>query len=58
MNIQDWQAGLEERLYCLVTIMKALPEETFLVCATRLGGLHGYSAEGASPHWRRGQRLR
>jgi malonyl CoA-acyl carrier protein transacylase len=48
MNIQDWQAGLEERLYCLVTIIKALPEQTFLVCATRLGGLHGYSAQGAS----------
>ena len=48
MNIQDWQTSLEERLYSLYTIMKALPEETFLVCATRLGGLHGYSAEGAS----------
>ncbi len=48
MNIKDWQTGLEERLYSLYTIMKALPEETFLVCATRLGGLHGYSAEGAS----------
>jgi len=48
LNIQDWRAGLEERLYCLVTIMKGLPEETFLVCATRLGGLHGYSAQGAS----------
>ena len=48
MSIQDWQAGLEERLYCLYSIMKALPEETFLVCATRLGGLHGYSTEGAS----------
>ena len=47
MNIRDWQSGLEERLYSLVTIMKALPEGTFLVCATRLGGLHGYSAEGA-----------
>jgi NAD(P)-dependent dehydrogenase (short-subunit alcohol dehydrogenase family) len=48
MNIQDWQTGLEERLYSLCAIMKALPEETFLVCATRMGGLHGYSAEGAS----------
>jgi NAD(P)-dependent dehydrogenase (short-subunit alcohol dehydrogenase family) len=28
--------------------MRTLPEETFLVCATRLGGLHGYAAEGAS----------
>jgi malonyl CoA-acyl carrier protein transacylase len=48
MSIKDWQAGLEERLYSLYSIMKALPEETFLVCATRLGGLHGYSAQGAS----------
>ena len=48
MSIQDWQTGLEERLYSLYAIMKALPEETFLVCATRLGGLHGYSVEGAS----------
>ncbi len=48
MSLRDWQAGLEERLYSLYAIMKALPEETFLVCATRLGGLHGYSAEGAS----------
>jgi NAD(P)-dependent dehydrogenase (short-subunit alcohol dehydrogenase family)/acyl carrier protein len=48
MTAKDWQTGLEERLYSLYTIMKALPEETFLVCATRLGGLHGYSAEGAS----------
>ncbi|HVM70190.1 MAG TPA: SDR family NAD(P)-dependent oxidoreductase, partial [Anaerolineales bacterium] len=48
MSIQDWQTGLEERLYSLYTIMKTLPEQVFLVCATRLGGLHGYSAEGAS----------
>ena len=48
MHIQDWKTGLEERLYSLCNIMKTLPDETFLVCATRLGGLHGYSAEGAS----------
>ncbi len=48
MNIKDWQTGLEERLYSLYTIMKALPEKAFLVCATRLGGMHGYSTEGAS----------
>jgi malonyl CoA-acyl carrier protein transacylase len=48
MDITAWQSGLEERLYSLYTIMKALPEETFLVCATRLGGLHGYSTTGAS----------
>ncbi len=48
MSAADWQKGLEERLYSLYTVMKALPEETFLICATRLGGLHGYSQEGAS----------
>ncbi len=48
MSVKDWQTGLEERLYSLYTIMKTLPEETFLVCATRLGGLHGYSSAGAS----------
>ena len=48
MSAKDWQTNLEERLYSLYTIMKALPEETFLVCATRMGGLHGYSAQGAS----------
>ncbi len=35
MNLQDWQAGLEQRLYSLYTIMRSMPEETFLVCATR-----------------------
>ncbi len=47
MNLQEWQAGLDQRLYSLFTIMKTLPEDVFLVCATRTGGLHGYSAEGA-----------
>jgi NAD(P)-dependent dehydrogenase (short-subunit alcohol dehydrogenase family)/acyl carrier protein len=47
MALQDWQAGLDGRLYSLFTIMKTLPEDVFLVCATRTGGLHGYSAAGA-----------
>ncbi len=48
MTPADWQSGLESRLYSLYAIMRALSEETFLVCATRLGGLHGYGAEGAA----------
>jgi malonyl CoA-acyl carrier protein transacylase len=48
MTTRDWQTALEMRLYRLATIMRLMPEETFLVCATRMGGLHGYSAEGAS----------
>ncbi len=48
MTPADWQSGLESRLYSLYTLMRLLPEETFLVCATRLGGLHGYGAEGAA----------
>jgi len=47
VDLQTWQAGLDERLNSLFTIIKALPEETFLVSATRMGGLHGYSAAGA-----------
>jgi len=47
MSASEWQSALETRLYSLFSIMKALPEETFLVCATRMGGLHGYSKEGA-----------
>jgi malonyl CoA-acyl carrier protein transacylase len=48
MTASEWQAALDVRLTSLFSIMKALPEETFLVCATRMGGLHGYSKEGAS----------
>jgi malonyl CoA-acyl carrier protein transacylase len=48
MTLADWQGGLEKRLYSLYTIMRALPEETYLVCATRLGGLHGYGSDGAA----------
>lgn len=48
MTFQDLQAGLDQRLYGLYAILRTLPEEAFLICATRLGGLHGYSAEGAS----------
>ncbi len=47
MTAEDWQKGLEDRLYSLFTIMKAMPEEAFLVCATRMGGLHGYVEGGA-----------
>jgi len=31
--------------------MKGLPEETFLVCATRLGGLHGIPPKAPLPRW-------
>jgi len=48
MTLADLQTGLEDRLYRLYAIMRSLPEQTFLICATRLGGLHGYSAGGAS----------
>jgi len=37
MSINDWQAGLEERLYNLFSIIKALPEKTSW-CATRMAG--------------------
>jgi len=47
MTLAEWQKGLEMSLYSLAEIMREMPEETFLVGATRLDGMHGYSTEGA-----------
>ncbi|HEY7076346.1 MAG TPA: SDR family NAD(P)-dependent oxidoreductase, partial [Solirubrobacteraceae bacterium] len=43
-----WRDGLELRVKRLAKLMRELPEETFLVSATRLGGRHGYDAAGAT----------
>lgn len=45
---ETWQAITRRRLVCLYTLMRALPAESFLVCGTRFGGLHGYGANGAT----------
>jgi malonyl CoA-acyl carrier protein transacylase len=48
LTYEEWQLGLENRLYALYRLMRSLPETTFLVSATRLGGLHGLDRRGAS----------
>ncbi|MFN2130483.1 MAG: SDR family NAD(P)-dependent oxidoreductase, partial [Anaerolineae bacterium] len=48
MDLPRWRAEQERRVKALYTLMRALPEETFLISATRLGGLHGYGEEGAT----------
>jgi NAD(P)-dependent dehydrogenase (short-subunit alcohol dehydrogenase family) len=44
LSLTEWQAFLDRRVYNLFTLLRALPGQPFLVCATRLGGLHGYGA--------------
>jgi len=52
MELADWREGLRRRVKLLYTAMRRLYEPmkgpgTFLVAATRLGGLHGYDDAGA-----------
>jgi NAD(P)-dependent dehydrogenase (short-subunit alcohol dehydrogenase family)/acyl carrier protein len=53
MDLAEWRALNRMRVKNLYTTMRALyaaisARGTFLVAATRLGGLHGYGAEGAT----------
>ncbi len=52
MKLSDWRAATHQTVKLLYTTMRALYEQvggagTFLVSATRLGGQHGYDADGA-----------
>ncbi|MEN6409739.1 MAG: SDR family NAD(P)-dependent oxidoreductase, partial [Anaerolineaceae bacterium] len=42
-----WQTLLEERLLKLVGLMQSLPNQPFLISATRCGGVNGYEPQGA-----------
>jgi NAD(P)-dependent dehydrogenase (short-subunit alcohol dehydrogenase family) len=53
MDLSSWREANRVRVKLLYATMRALYEDigdpgTFLVSATRLGGLHGYDDEGAS----------
>ena len=41
-----WQSELTRRVRVLYALMRALPGDPFLVCATRMGGFHGYTSYG------------
>jgi len=45
MNLEEWNNLLETRLFALDGVLRGLPEKAFLVCATRMGGLHGYGPQ-------------
>jgi malonyl CoA-acyl carrier protein transacylase len=45
---EQWQEEMGRRVYALFNLMKAIPGEPFLVSATRMGGLHGYTSQGAT----------
>jgi NAD(P)-dependent dehydrogenase (short-subunit alcohol dehydrogenase family) len=48
MDLDQWRREQERRVKSLYTLMRALPNDAFLISATRLGGLHGYGPEGAT----------
>ena len=48
MDLEAWHAALDRRVKTLYTLLHRLPGDVFLVCGTRMGGLHGYTAAGAS----------
>jgi malonyl CoA-acyl carrier protein transacylase len=48
MDLDQWRAEQDKRVKTLYTIMRALPNNAFLISATRLGGFHGYTPQGAS----------
>lgn len=52
MGPDEWREGLRRRVKLLATTMRSLYEQiaaqgSFLVAATRLGGMHGYDEAGA-----------
>ena len=48
ITLEEWNQELEKRIFALAEIQRSMPASAFLVCATRLGGLHGYGPQGAS----------
>ncbi|GAP06224.1 polyketide synthase [Anaerolinea thermolimosa] len=47
MNEEIWQAELGRRVLSLYALLRTIPGEPFLMSATRMGGLYGYSPEGS-----------
>ena len=48
MDALSWDVELEARILPLYHLLRLVGPEAFLVSATRMGGLHGYGADGAS----------
>ena len=48
MTLETWQGCLDQRITTLYTLFHSLPDQPFLICGTRMGGLHGYTSQGAT----------
>jgi len=48
MDAGAWESELDKRVMPLYHLLRKVGPESFLVCATRMGGLHGYGADGAA----------
>jgi len=48
MDAESWQGEVSRRAEGLFNVMRALQGEPFLVCGTRMGGLHGCGPDGAT----------
>ncbi len=46
-DVRNWQSQIENRLMRLYHLLRMVEGEPFLICATRLGGLHGIGATAA-----------
>ncbi len=42
MDAAQWRAENQKRIRLLYAVIHTLPQPAFLICATRMGGLHGY----------------
>jgi len=48
LDAASWDAELDARILPLYHLLRLVGPQAFLVSATRMGGLHGYGADGAS----------
>ena len=48
MDLAGFQRELNRRALAFYRVLRAIPGQPFLVCATRMGGLHGFSQAGAA----------
>jgi malonyl CoA-acyl carrier protein transacylase len=49
MDEAAWRQAVNERALSLYHVLRALPGDPFVVCATRMGGLHGATLGNNSP---------
>jgi len=48
MDDGAWDVEIDKRVVPLYHLLRTIGPDAFLLCGTRMGGLHGYGADGAS----------